>query len=178
MVVWHPSSVAHGRQARKGAAVSRGGCYIWRTRKPGAVFGLPIIGRHTAYVGETVSFYHRERQHLLGGGTYDVRGKDWADLAPRCYRIPLPTWKWLMRSVETLLIWVLCPVYNIRKQPFYNIRKIKPSTARLHRLAREVGRKAAPGWRRIGVTVARCVLAVRPIHSLPVAILVVALWRM
>lgn len=104
---------------------SKGGIYLIRTRKPRAILGLPLIGRHNGYVGLTSSYYHRERQHLLGGGVYGKAAKDWADLAPRFYRLlPLPNWRWLLEVVETLAIWVLVPVYNVKKQPPWNLRKI------------------------------------------------------
>jgi hypothetical protein len=95
---------------------SRGGVYVWRTRKPGALLGWPIIGRHFAYVGETSSFKHRERQHLgrpIPNDPYASTGAAWCDLAPRCYRIPLRG-KWLRKIAEPLLVWTLFPVYNVQ----------------------------------------------------------------
>jgi hypothetical protein len=95
---------------------SKAGVYIYRTRKPGALLGWPVIGRHTAYVGQTKSFGHRHRQHIgkpLPHDPYASTGKPWADLGPRCYRIPLPAWRWLLWLVEWILIKMLLPVYNI-----------------------------------------------------------------
>jgi hypothetical protein len=95
---------------------SRGGVYIWRTRKPGALLGWPIIGRHFGYVGETSSFRHRKRQHSgkpLPYDPYASTGALWSDLAPRCYEIPLPG-KWVRKAAEWILIKILFPVYNVK----------------------------------------------------------------
>jgi hypothetical protein len=105
---------------------SKGGVYVWRTRKPHAILGLPVIGRHVAYVGQTKSFAHRERQHLgrpIANDPYARTGAAWCDLSPRCYRIPLPTWRWLLLLVEALLITVLMPVYNVKLNK-HNPRRI------------------------------------------------------
>jgi len=113
-----------------------GGVYAYRTRKPGAVLGLPFLGRHWAYVGETTSFSHRHLQHVEGGGRYGATAKPWSDLAPVCViRIPLPPWKWLLRSVETLLILALWPAYNVSKNR-WNPRRISPNMAAMQRRAR------------------------------------------
>lgn len=114
----------------------KGGVYVYRCNKPGAIIGLPFFGRHFAYVGETKSFYHRDIQHLRGGGTYDSVWKDWADLRPKCYRIPLPPWKWLMRSVETVVIALAWPVYNQQKN-MWNPRRISPRKAAAQRRDRD-----------------------------------------
>ena len=109
---------------------AKGGIYLIRTRKPHAPLGFPVIGRHNGYVGLTSSYYHRERQHLLGGGVYGHARKPWADLDPKFYKIiPLPNWRWLLHLVETLAIWVLCPVYNVKKQPPWNLRRVSPRQA-------------------------------------------------
>jgi hypothetical protein len=116
----------------------RGGVYVIRTRKPSAVLGLPLIGRHVGYVGLTNSFIRRKKQHLEGDRRYNVSAKDWADLAPRFYPlIPLPDWRWLLELVESLVIWALCPVYNVQKQAPWNLRKIQPSRARAQRVLRD-----------------------------------------
>jgi hypothetical protein len=117
--------------------VKGSGVYIFRTRKPHAPVGLPIIGRHVGYVGQTNSFDHRIRQHLYGGGQFMAKPKPWADLTPRPYYIHLPNWKPLRILVELLLIWTLCPVYNVQRQPIYNIRRIRPKAAVRHRAMRD-----------------------------------------
>lgn len=124
----------------------RGGCYIVRCRKPGAIWGLPIVGRHTAYVGETSSFAHRERQHTgkyLETDTFRVGpGKPWSDLNPRFYRIPLP-FKWMRKAVEPMLVYVLCPVYNVKLQPPWNFRRVSLKAAKRQRWVRN---SEALGW--------------------------------
>lgn len=158
----------------------KGGVYIWRTRKPGSLLGLPFTGcaigavaaclglhlvgafwpigfvmllfsgTHFAYVGETVSFYHRSRQHLGNVGTtdeYQSSGQPWADLRPKMVaRIPLPTsarsyigkrvQKVILRSVETLVMLVTWPVYNDAKNR-WNPRRIPKNVAKRQRTARD-----------------------------------------
>lgn len=101
-----------------------GGVYAYRTRKPTARLRIPFFSWHWGYVGETTSFRHRHAQHVRGGGTYGSVAKPWADRDPRCViRIPLPPWKWLLRTVEQLLIFCLWPVYN-HKGNLWNPRRI------------------------------------------------------
>ncbi len=128
--------------------MSRGGIYVYRCRKPGAFLGWPIIGRHTAYVGGTTSFYHRHGQHM--------EQQPWSDLAPRCYRIPLPTWKPLLHAAETLAILLLWPVYNHSKN-LWNPRRIDLKTAKAMRYSRD---------RRIGGLIFRLWLGVRTLAFL------------
>lgn len=121
------------RQHKKG-----GGVYVWRTRKPHAVIGLPIIGRHTGYVGETNSFRRRGGEHIEGTSRYRelVRAKDWADLSPKVYEISLPDSRRLRLLVEWLLIKILLPVYNDRHNRS-NPRRISLKRARAQRFARD-----------------------------------------
>lgn len=117
----------------------RSGCYVWRADKPHALRGFPIIGRHFAYVGETGNYYLRERQQKGNLGTrdkYQQSGYPWMDLRPKRYRMPMP-WKWLRKGVETVLIKVLCPVYNVAKQPPWNIRRISQGRAWSQRKLRD-----------------------------------------
>lgn len=129
----------------------RGGVYVYRTRKHHAVVGLPIIGRHVGYVGETNSFSRRDAQHLKGGGQYQSVAKPWADLSPKCYRLGLPDWKWLRLLVEAVLIWVLCPVYNVKGQGPWNLRRVSLKRAKAQRFVRDqfglTGRLMAAGIR-------------------------------
>ncbi len=114
---------------------------------------LPLFsGRHNGYVGLTSSYYHRQRQHLIGGGVYKAQRKDWADLDPKFYKIlPLPNWRWLLHTMETLLIALLCPVYNVQKQPPWNLRKVSPRTAE-----RQAWERAKYGhWSAIGRMIGR-----------------------
>jgi len=158
----------------------KGGVYIWRARKPGSLLGIPFSwcvigaafacaslyamhafwpfgivvllfsGTHFAYVGETVSFYHRERQHRGNRGTADVyqqAGKPWIDLNAKIVcRVPLPTnatWRWTkrlqkvwLRSVETFIMFATWPVYNDAKNR-WNPRRIPQNTALRQRAARD-----------------------------------------
>ncbi len=143
----------------------RGGAYVWRTRKPHAVIGLPLIGRHTGYVGQTNNFGRRRGEHLYGSTRYTnvVQPKDWSDLSPKVWTIPLPNWRWLRLMVEQLLIWVLCPVYNVKGQGSWNIRRVRPATARQQRWRRD----------RFGVTASIGAMVVR---LLVWAMLAVAAW--
>lgn len=118
--------------------MSKGGVYVYRTRKPGARLRIPFLSYHWGYVGETSSFYHRDQQHLFGLGKYATIAKPWADLEPRCYRIGLPNWKWLRRSVETLVILALWPVYNHQKNQ-WNPRRIPLHAAKFQRAERDHG---------------------------------------
>lgn len=123
----------------------RGGLYVWRADKPHAVIGLPIIGRHFVYGGMTNSYYHREKQHLQGSVTYGTVSARWSDLRPKCYRIlPLPSFilhgryrRRITFALETLMIWLLCPVYNHTQQPPWNLRKISRAKAAAQRAARD-----------------------------------------
>ena len=116
----------------------KGGIYLIRCRKPGAFLGLPLLGRHTAYVGMTNSYYHRERQHFHGDTHWGSAPKPWADLKPKFYKIiPLPNVRFLMHIVEAVMIWLLCPVYNVQLQPPYNLRRCTSTKARSQRWARD-----------------------------------------
>jgi hypothetical protein len=143
-----------------GGVGSRSGVYVWRTRKPGAILGWPILGRHTAYVGQSSSFAHRRRQHLGKPAPWDAyatTGQPWADLSPRCYEIPLPPWKWLRLLVEWALIKVLFPVYNVKHNKA-NPRRISQPRAIQMRMQRE---RAGSGSFGLGV---RMVGALRWYH--------------
>lgn len=117
---------------------------MWRTDKPHSFLGLPIIGRHWAYGGMTKSYRARAEQHTRGSVTYGSAPASWSDLRPKCYRVlPLPHilthWKHgrtVMKMLETLMIYMLCPVYNEKQQPPWNLRKISRKRA-----AEERGRR-------------------------------------
>lgn len=134
------------------------GIYLYRTDKPGAIWGLPIIGRHNGYVGETWHERHRDRQHLIGGGQYNAVAKPWADLRPRRYLLRLPWWtpKFALHALEALAIWALLPVYN-DKLNLANPRRISLRKAKLQRAARDAQR---------GRRALRTLTAIRPAHVL------------
>lgn len=126
----------------------RGGVYVWRVDHH-----HNRARRVTGYVGETVSYYFRARQHM-GTTYYRVDGtrsmaprraaaQPWSDLNPRMYKvIPLPwwlCWKWVLRPLETLVIFTTWPVYNDAKNR-WNPRRIDKRQAQIHRLQRDQGR--------------------------------------
>lgn len=121
--------------------------YVYRTRKPSARFRIPFLSYHFGYVGETTSFYHREQQHLYGLSNHGpCVPAPWSDLEPRCVlRIPLPPWKWLLRSVETIVILAVWPVYNDKKNR-WNPRRISRRMAYRERIRRNQGHLALPLW--------------------------------
>lgn len=141
----------------------KGGVYAYRTLKPGARFRIPILSWHWGYVGETRSFYHRHLQHSVGGGAYRVEPKDWADRSPRCYRLALPDWRWLRRSVESLAIGLLWPVYNVQKNR-WNPRRIPPKVARWQRHQRDIG--------------AHWLINIRPVHTVLFIVLACLVWAL
>ncbi len=115
----------------------RCGCYVWRARKPTAFIGLPFIGRHFAYVGETSSRWHRDQQHLA---------KVWADLDVKVYPLwcPFPHVRWVRKSMEWIYIKTLFPVYNVQHNGT-NPRRITPATATGQRAMRNNGMRVAFG---------------------------------
>ena len=128
-----------------------GGVYVIRTDKPSAIIGLPVIGRHFAYVGETNSYRWRRLQHLEGGGRYNAPQKPFSDLRPKFYRaLPLPDIKWLRRTVETIVMLLVWPVYNHQKN-LWNPRRISLSRAQRMR----VGRNRDGMLNRVGHLIAR-----------------------
>ncbi len=102
-----------------------------------AALGLLLNGRHFAYVGETTAMNLRKEQHLHGGGRYDAMPKPWSDLHPTHYYLKLPPQKWLLRSVETMVIMLTWPVYNHRKNQ-WNPRRIPIVAARAQRAQRDL----------------------------------------
>lgn len=124
----------------------RGGLYLWRTRKPHAPLGLPIIGRHNGYGGMTNSFARRGGEHLNGTARYEVArpAASWSDLDPKCYRIPISDWwfggdvrRGCVKLAETLFLAVTCCVYNDKQQPPWNFRKISRRRAAALRAQRD-----------------------------------------
>lgn len=126
--------MANGRQGHNWSGV-----YVFRTRRPGLLGRIPLLGRHTAYVGEG-HVRSRYRDHLDGSVRFNAFPKPWADLKPTWYYLPLPYWKWLLRTVETLLIALLWPVYNQQKN-LWNPRRIPLKTAK-----RQRGQRDLIGW--------------------------------
>lgn len=113
-----------------------GGVYVYRARKPAARLRIPILSWHCAYVGETTSFHHRHLQHVTGPAQ-----RPWADRDPYVWlRIPLPPWKWLLLTVETLVILALWPAYNHAKNG-WNPRRVSLRDQQWQRTMRDCA-----GW--------------------------------
>jgi hypothetical protein len=127
----------------------RGGVYLWRVDHH-----LNRARRVTGYVGETVSFYLRGRQHMgisrfdpvtgqvARTGLVKVPAQPWTDLNPVCHKvIRLPwwlCWKWVLRPLETLVILCTWPIYNDAKN-HWNPRRIPKSIAKAQRATRDAG---------------------------------------
>jgi hypothetical protein len=116
-----------------------GEVYAYRTRKSHAVLGLPFLGWHWGYVGQTRNPKARHGEHLLGGGRYGKPAASWSDLRPRRYVIfklrHCP--QWILNLVELLAIRILCPVYN-EKLNRANPRRISRRRALRHRARRDL----------------------------------------
>lgn len=123
---------------RKRCGWRQAGCYVWRTRKPHAPLGLPFVGRHFAYVGETGSRYHRDPQHVRGGGTYGAVAKPWSDLDPKVYPLPclFPNSQRSRLFHEKLYTRILLPVYPTENNTG-NPRRITSEHAQAQRAARD-----------------------------------------
>jgi hypothetical protein len=131
----------------------KGGVYLWRVDHH-----RNRMRRVNGYVGETVSFFLRSRQHMgisrfdpvtgqvAKNGPVKVPAQPWSDLNPVCHQIiRLPwwlCWKWILRPLESLVILVTWPVYNDAKN-HWNPRRIPKSVAKAQRAARD----AHQGWR-------------------------------
>jgi len=124
----------------------RGGVYLWRVDHH-----LNRSRRINGYVGETVSFYFRARQHMgtsnyaFAGGkrvttAVKVPAQAWSDLNPVCHKvIKLPwwlCWKWVLRPLETLVILCTWPIYNDAKNR-WNPRRIPKDIAKAQRATRD-----------------------------------------
>lgn len=124
----------------------KGGVYLWRVDHH-----LNRARRVNGYVGETVSFYFRAKQHM-GTSNYAFTGgkrttvaarvpaQAWSDLNPVCRKvIKLPwwlCWKWVLRPLETLVIVCTWPIYNDAKN-HWNPRRIPKGIAKAQRAARD-----------------------------------------
>lgn len=122
----------------------KGGVYAKRMRKHANPFR-----REWGYVGESNSFKRRERDHegrtayqRADGVIQRSTEKPWMDLDVKTYRIiPLPwwlCWKWVLRPLETLVIFLLWPRYNDRKNR-WNPRRVPIGLQFQQRAARDAG---------------------------------------
>lgn len=143
-----------GRKWYRKVRRRKGGVYLWRTdRHHLRPRWLAWLGtRETAYVGESVNFHLRAKQHLgqsrfdpatgkaVKRGTVKVPAQPWSDLRPRMHRvIRLPwwlCWKWVLRPLETIVILLTWPRYNDAKN-HWNPRRITKGRAVQERAARD-----------------------------------------
>jgi hypothetical protein len=132
----------------------RGGVYLWKVDHH-----LNRARRVNGYVGETVSFHFRSKQHMglsrfdpatgqvvksraPGVAMVKVPAQPWSDLNPIMRKvIKLPwwlCWKWVLRPLETLVMLFTWPVYNDAKN-HWNPRRIPKSLAQTQRATRDAG---------------------------------------
>lgn len=112
--------------------------YAYRTDKPHAPLGLPIIGRHWGYGGRTNNPRRRHTEHVIGGGPYGHTQKPWADLRPRrfvIFRMKRRT-ELMTHFLEWLTIKILLPVYN-HDMNLTNPRRITLKAQKAQRFARD-----------------------------------------
>lgn len=130
--------MADGRLMSRGRRQYNGaGVYVFRGRRPGLFGRVPLIGRHFLYVGMSTRVRSRYSEHLFGSMKYNALPKPWADRKVTWYYVPLPPWKPLLLTVETLLIVCLWPVYNSQKN-LWNPRRIPLQSARRQRAQRDL----------------------------------------
>lgn len=126
------------RQKRRWYERTREEVYAYRTDKPHAPLGLPIIGRHWGYGGRTNNPRRRHQEHVLGGGPYGAVAKPWSDLRPRrfvIFRMKSRT-ELMTHFLEWLVIKILLPVYNVDMN-YTNPRRITPKAQAAQRFARD-----------------------------------------
>lgn len=142
-----------------------GGIYLFRTNKPYSILGLPLIGRHNGYTGQSNAYALRWQQHTAGGGKFKSTAKSWSDLDPEPWRIlPLPAWLFahaprVVNALEAVCIVLTAPVYNVQLNK-WNPRRITPVRA-----------KAQRQWRSSTFGVLR--ISFMLLHSLPKFLLLV-----
>jgi hypothetical protein len=126
------------RRPRRWYERTREEVYAYRTTKPWAALGLPIIGRHWGYAGRTNDPKRRDMEHIVGGGRYSAVAKPWADLRPRrfvIFRMKSRT-EAMTHFLEWLTIKVLLPVYNVDMN-LTNPRRITKKAQAAQRFARD-----------------------------------------
>lgn len=127
----------------------RGGVYLWRVDHH-----LNRARRVNGYVGESVSFHLRSKQHMglsrfdpvtgqaVKTGMVKVPAQPWTDLNPVMHKVvKLPwwlCWKWVLRPLETVVILLTWPVYNDAKNR-WNPRRIEKGIAKAQRATRDAG---------------------------------------
>jgi hypothetical protein len=119
------------------------GVYLYRTRRhmrPGTEWG---------YAGKSRSLELRSDCHEGRCTRHPgcAGGKPWSDLVVRRHTLELPWWlgfDWITLSLETVLIWVTRPRYNLQKNPRRN--KTGTSLQLAQRRAREISPNRQDSW--------------------------------
>lgn len=110
----------------------RPGVYAYRTRKH-----LRPRRAEWGYVGKSRDLVMRDRCHAGTCGRHaSCVEKPWWDLKVRRYTIQLPWWlgwDWITLSLETFLIFLLRPRYNIAKNPWPHVKKAAQISQRWQR---------------------------------------------
>lgn len=120
----------------------RPGIYAYRTRKH------LRRGTEWGYAGMSTSLPDRFKCHAGTCGKHIAcaGGKPWYDLKAAYYELRLPWWlgwKWFLLSIETIMIVVLRPRYNVQKNPRRSkVGKVQQGLQRAQReRARAVGQE-------------------------------------
>jgi len=127
------------------------GLYLYRTRRhmrPGTEWGYAGKSRNLELRGDC----HEGRctRHPGCAG-----GKPWSDLVVRRHTWELPWWlgfDWITLTLETLLIWIVRPRYNIQKNPRRS--KVKSYAQQMQRRAREISPNRQDSWQSWSLTYA------------------------
>jgi hypothetical protein len=126
--------------------------YVYRTDKPSAVLGLPVIGRHFAYGGRTNDPKARHAEHMTGRSRRTLVGRQqpWSDLRPRRYVVFRRKYRteWMTDLLERVVIKGLLCVYNHMDRASWNPRYVSPRQAAAQRRTRDsLGKRKAAGLR-------------------------------
>jgi len=119
------------------------GIYLYRTRRhmrPGTEWG---------YAGKSRNMRLRDQCHRGECTRHPgcAGGKPWSDLVIRRHTLELPWWlgfDWITLSLETALILVTRPRYNIQKNPRWN--KVPKGLQLAQRRARELCPSKQESW--------------------------------
>lgn len=127
----------------------RPGVYAYRTRKHFRPYRT-----EWGYVGKSRDLVIRDLCHAGQCRRHaSCQEKPWWDIKVRRYTIQLPWWlgwDWITLSLETLLIFLLRPRYNIAKNPWRHVSK-------LEQMAQRADREGAPPSYKIMLTMGRWV---------------------
>jgi hypothetical protein len=117
----------------------RPGVYVYRTRRH------LRRGTEWGYAGMSTNLPKRYRCHA-GTCKHNCHEKPWYDLKAAYFELRLPWWlgwKWVLLSIETILIAVLRPRYNTQKNPRRS--KVPPGAQQVQRAIRNARAIAGDG---------------------------------